>query len=219
MQVPVKHILLQQTLWLSPEKVIFWEEEKTLIVSDLHLGKTGHFRKAGIPVPQLSYQGDLHRLFQQIQYFQPVRLIITGDLFHSHANKELLLFRKWRMDFADLPMLLIKGNHDILHKDWYQESRITLLNQMSFSPFDFIHDPAEISTSGHTGNYRFSGHLHPGVTIKGLGKQSLRFPCFYFGEKTAVLPAFGKFTGISPVSPVRGDSVFAIVEKKVIRLK
>ena len=32
---------------------MFWEEEKALIVSDLHFGKTGHFRKSGIAVPAI----------------------------------------------------------------------------------------------------------------------------------------------------------------------
>jgi metallophosphoesterase superfamily enzyme len=54
-----------------------------LIVSDLHFGKTGHFRKSGIAVPQSVYKKDLQRLFHQVQYFQPRKLIVVGDLFHS----------------------------------------------------------------------------------------------------------------------------------------
>lgn len=34
-----------QNLLLLPEKALFWEEEKGLIISDVHLGKAGHFRK------------------------------------------------------------------------------------------------------------------------------------------------------------------------------
>ena len=62
MQAPVLHKLHQQTLWLTAQRSIFWEEQKTLIVSDLHFGKTGHFRKSGIPVPQTIYKEDLQRL-------------------------------------------------------------------------------------------------------------------------------------------------------------
>jgi len=62
-----------------------------LIISDLHFGKTGHFRKSGIAVPQGVYKEDLQRLVSQIQYFQPSQLIIVGDFFHSQLNKELEL--------------------------------------------------------------------------------------------------------------------------------
>src|ERR1043166_9426044 len=100
MHAPLKHIIHNNTFWLSPERVLFWEEEKALIVSDLHFGKTGHFRKSGIGVPQLVFKEDLQRLLFQIQFFRAQQLIVVGDLFHSIAYKELELFSRWRNDFS-----------------------------------------------------------------------------------------------------------------------
>ena len=37
---------------MSAERSLFWENKSTLIVADVHIGKTGHFRKSGINVPQ-----------------------------------------------------------------------------------------------------------------------------------------------------------------------
>src|SRR5882762_7169930 len=113
MSAPFFYKLMDQHCWLSPDRVIFWEEEKALIVSDLHFGKTGHFRKSGIAIPPSVYKDDLQRLVVQIQYFQPRELIIVGDMFHSHANKELELFLKWRSDLSGIHIRLIRGNHDI----------------------------------------------------------------------------------------------------------
>ena len=62
MNPPVLYQLCDQKLWLSAERCIFWEEQSALIVSDLHLGKTGHFRKAGIAVPQSVFKEDLQHL-------------------------------------------------------------------------------------------------------------------------------------------------------------
>ena len=67
--------------------------------------------------------------------------------------------------------------------------------------------------------YTISGHVHPGVVVRGLGKQSLSFPCFYFGEDYAVLPAFSRFTGTYNVRPQPGDNVFAIADDCVIKIK
>lgn len=221
MQSPIPHTIQKQHLWLSAERCIFWEEEKSLIISDLHFGKTGHFRKSGIAVPQTVFKEDLQRLVAQIQHFQPKHLIVVGDFFHSNANKELELFKKWREDFPDISIHLIKGNHDILQQDWYTSCDIKLNEaEMSLSDFTFIHDISH-SVNGHrsTANYYFSGHIHPGIRISGAGKQSLCFPCFYFGKKYAVLPAFSHFTGVALIDPDEDENVFAIVNNKLVQLQ
>src|SRR5882762_9356477 len=126
MGAPFNHTLLQNNFWLSPERMLYWEEQKALVVSDLHFGKTGHFRKEGIAVPQSVYKEDLQRLVSQLQFFQPRHLIVVGDMFHSSANKELDWFRKWRDDFPDLDIQLIMGNHDILQRKWYEEAGVVI---------------------------------------------------------------------------------------------
>ncbi|HVU84000.1 MAG TPA: hypothetical protein VHC50_04120, partial [Puia sp.] len=91
---PLPHKIFNQQFWLTGDRTLYWEEERSLIVSDLHFGKTGHFRKSGIAVPQSVYREDLQRLVVQIQHFLPRQLVIVGDMFHSHANLELELFLK-----------------------------------------------------------------------------------------------------------------------------
>jgi uncharacterized protein len=212
--------LLQNNYWLSPERMVFWEEEKTLIVSDLHFGKTGHFRKEGIAVPQSVYKEDLQRLVSQLQYFQPKQLLVVGDMFHSVANKELAFFKKWRDDFPHLRIQLVKGNHDILHESWYKEAEVLINNEeLIINNFSFVHDIQSVTNSKPPiPNYIFTGHIHPGVRISGSGKQSLHFPCFYFTPSFCVLPAFSRFTGLAMVRPKDGDTVFAIVNQSIIQL-
>lgn len=212
--------LKEQQLILHPGRVIFWEEQSALILSDLHFGKTGHFRKSGIPVPQNVYKEDLQRLVSLVQLFKPKQLIIVGDLFHSESNKELDLFKKWRADLPFLQIQLIKGNHDILHDSWYEEADIDVSNEKYIvNSFCFCHDLSAIDTNAaSTGLFYFSGHIHPGISLKGPGKQSLRFPCFYFTERFAVLPAFSRFTGTHGIDPGKQDDVFAIVENTVLKL-
>jgi DNA ligase-associated metallophosphoesterase len=207
---------------------MFWEEEKCLIVSDLHFGKTGHFRKSGIAIPPSVFKEDLQRLIVQIQYFQPRELIIVGDMFHSHANKELELFLKWRSDLAGIHIRLVRGNHDILKDDWYRHAGIDLNSQtLSRKDFHFVHDISDqlnqregfIKNISEERSYFFSGHIHPGIRLNGMGKQSLCFPCFYFGKKYAVLPAFSRFTGVAMIYPEAEEEVFAIVNQELIQLQ
>lgn len=187
----------------------------------MHLGKSGHFRKEGIAIPQTIYKADLQRLISQLYLFKVDRLIIAGDLTHSSLNKELDLFIKWRRDFSSLHIDLVKGNHDILSDSWYQEAGITVIaKKLEAGPFLFLHDLkhyAKVDTDA-TQQYVFSGHMHPGICIRGHGRQSLSFPCFYFAKDFCVLPAFSRFTGTFKVKPVKGETVFAVVEDSIIKL-
>ncbi len=219
MNNPLFHKIFDNHLWLSAERCIYWESQRSLILSDLHLGKTGHFRKEGIPVPQKVYKEDLQRLVSQVQYFQPQKLIIVGDMFHSKENKEIELFKKWRSDISWLDIILVKGNHDILQDDWYTDAGIEVIKESyTVSNFSFIHDIAD-SSSIQAGSYFFSGHMHPGISIKGMGKQSMQLPCFYFTASYCVLPAFSRFTGTYGVTPAKNETVFAIAENRILQLQ
>ncbi|MFT3680745.1 MAG: ligase-associated DNA damage response endonuclease PdeM [Ferruginibacter sp.] len=198
------------TFVLSSDRCIFWEEKRTLILSDLHFGKTGHFRKAGIAIPQDVFKEDLQRFVSLLQQFKPATVIVIGDMFHSHDNKEHELFLKWRNDFSYLNLQLVQGNHDILQQEWYTKAGIEIKpGRHSVDNFSFVHDMEDIDDAGES--FYFSGHIHPSVSIHGMSKQSLRFPCFYFTKSYAVLPAFGKFTGTYTVRPKKGENVFAVM--------
>lgn len=220
MVAPLPYTLKDQQLWLSPERSIYWENTQSLIISDLHLGKGGHFRRSGIAIPGSVNQQDLHRLFQLIQHFQPKRVLIVGDMFHSSSNAEVDHFARWRMDHALIDFHLILGNHDILPREQYERMALTTtVGCWEEGPFGFIHDQPDIELStAETSSYYFSGHIHPGILLKGAGKQSLRFPCFYFGNRGAILPAFGGFTGLALIQPEAGESVFAIVNKQLMQI-
>ncbi len=233
MAAPLHYIINNNTFWLLPQRALYWEEQKTMIVSDLHLGKTGHFRKEGIAVPQGVYKDDLHRLFHIIQQFKPAQLIIAGDMFHSKMNKEVDLFARWRKDVSQLHIHLVKGNHDILEDGHYAHADIQIKDSsMQIGGFCFVHNMEDLnngkpnidSEASNSVNkvkgkhYFFSGHIHPGIVLKTGSRQSLRFPCYYFSSSYAVLPAFSAFTGLYTINPKKNEAVFAIVNNAVIRM-
>ena len=218
MNALVAYTINENDFVLSPERVMYWEKHKALIIADLHIGKTGHFRKSGIPVPQNVFKEDLQRLFTQILYFKAEKLIIAGDLSHSKSNKEMDLFKKWRHDLDALEVILVNGNHDILDKKWYDELKIETKDCLDIENFSFCHDPGEALVRDPK-HYTFCGHLHPGVSIHGRGRQSLQFPCFYFGNNIGILPAFSRFTGYVGVHAKKGENVFAIVDNGIMQMQ
>jgi uncharacterized protein len=208
--------LKEQQMWLLPQKAIWWLQQKTLVLSDLHLGKATHFRKAGIPVPLKVFKKDLECLSHLADTFNPESIFFLGDLFHSEFNNEFDIFRTWMEPYSRIRFELVRGNHDILPAAWYKKAGIKVYPVAAANgPFVFSHDPLQQQDQER---YVFSGHLHPGVTLRGSGRQSLSLPCFYFGENQALLPAFGAFTGLYPIRPKKQDSVFVIGEGKVFKI-
>src|ERR1700743_3733499 len=118
--------LLGQNLLLLPQKAIYWQQEKALIIADVHLGKVGHFRKAGIAVPRDMEQNDLAVLSDLIAEYRPEKILFLGDLFHSDINADWDWFKLWRQQFPKIAITLIRGNHDIIHDKYYHELNILL---------------------------------------------------------------------------------------------
>ncbi|MFN8276145.1 MAG: ligase-associated DNA damage response endonuclease PdeM [Chitinophagales bacterium] len=200
----------EQHLQLTSERAIFWIEAQLLIISDLHIGKGMHFRKAGIPIPREIQHHDLDRLGRLIERFHPKELVITGDMFHSHSNAEVDLFHQWRQQYHQLPIILTKGNHDILPTHQYIGLGIHLVDQHDVGPFTFSHEPAVEA------RYCFHGHWHAGVQLAGKGKQRLALPCFHFYQNACVLPAFATFSGLGFHPPQPEDEIIAIADGQLM---
>ncbi|MCU0391161.1 MAG: ligase-associated DNA damage response endonuclease PdeM [Thermoflexibacter sp.] len=215
----MEYVLKEQKLLLLPEKAIWWEKEQMLLIADVHLGKVGHFRKAGIPIPNQVHLKDLERLDKLIQTYSPLSLTILGDLFHSQINSDWLLFEDWcERNVSHIAINLIKGNHDIISEKLFERNRITIYPETwEKLPFLFSHIPLETSKLNHS-SYNLCGHLHPAITLHGKGRQSLRLPCFYFGNKQGYLPAFGDFTGAASIQVQENEAVFVIAGEKVMRV-
>lgn len=207
-----------ETLRLMPERALLWEARSTLIVADTHWGKAATFRSAGLPVPHGTTAGGLARLDRALARSGARRLLFLGDFLHAREGRTprvLDALAAWRRSWTGLPMTLVPGNHDRSAGNPPPELEIECVaREVVEGPFAFRHHPGT-----EPGRYVLAGHLHPSIRLVGTGRQRARLPCFWFGEKGAVLPAFGEFTGSANVEPAIGDRVFAVVEEAVIEVR
>lgn len=204
-----------ERLELYPQKAVFWRRKSMLFLADLHLGKINHFRKSGIAVPSKANNKNLESMIDLVNLTSPERVICLGDLFHSHYNPEWEVFGELVKHFIKTSFELVLGNHDIMSDQQYLRKRIKVHEKLCIEPFIFTHHPM---VEEETPMYNLSGHLHPGVKLSGKGRQSVTLPCFYFGERAGLLPAFGTFTGLARIYPKKEDKVFVIVEDKIIAI-
>jgi DNA ligase-associated metallophosphoesterase len=204
--------IINQTFILHQFGSIFWEEKKALLISDVHLGKVAHFRKHGMAIPNDAIFENFTRLNVVLELFKPETVIFLGDLFHSKINKEWELFANWTKEISQ-EIILVEGNHDIIDKENYEDLGIKIYSELVVDDFLLTHHPTERSDF-----FNFCGHIHPGIKLKGLGRQFLNLPCFFQKPTQMILPAFGEFTGNFYLVPKENDLVYGIAEERVFKV-
>lgn len=201
-------------LWLLAQKAMYWPDKRRLFIADTHFGKISHFRKHGIKIPEEAAQQNLIKLEKLLYTTQAQEVYFLGDLFHSDLNREWLGFKQVIALFPATVFHLIGGNHDILDDLSYYRARLIYHRHgLILPPFFLSHEP-EVKE----GYFNLCGHIHPGVRLRGAGRQSLRLPCFYFNSRQGILPAFGEFTGTHLLEVKKNDKVFVITDQRVIEI-
>jgi DNA ligase-associated metallophosphoesterase len=202
---------------LLAARALYRERHASLLVADLHLGKEGALRSAQVFVPEGPTREALTRLASCLDAVRAQKLIILGDLFHNRhalttAGQDFL---EWRLSRPNLEIVLIPGSHDRWTGKLPESWDITVSPEVFLQPpFAYRHYPEPTKNF-----YTLCGHLHPGVVLRGPGDESLRLPCFYFGTKVGMMPAFGEFTGAVPIKPEQAGAVYALGDNTVVTVK
>jgi DNA ligase-associated metallophosphoesterase len=166
---------------------LFWEEQRLLVVSDLHLEKGSSFAARGVLLPPYDTLATLSRLAAVIARHDPRMVIALGDSFHdstaherlSSSDSEVLAAMQVRRDW-----IWISGNHDpALPSDLGG----VVASEVAIGPIVFRHEPI-----GAVGE--IAGHLHPKARVATRGR-SMERRCFASDGERAVMPAFGAYTG------------------------
>ncbi|MEM6835668.1 MAG: ligase-associated DNA damage response endonuclease PdeM [Cyanobacteria bacterium P01_C01_bin.120] len=208
-------VIHHQTLQLLPEKAIYLPEHQTLLVSDVHLGKSETFQHFGIPIPSQVNQATLERLQQAQIRTQAHRLFVLGDLFHAQAGMVDEVIDSWLKFLAitQLEAHLILGNHDRpLIEELSQFSLTCYTTPIDLNGILLSHEPLPVSD-----DLNICGHVHPCVQLGDKGDR-LRLPCFYWEAQLnrLTLPSFGDFTGGYTVTISHDTAAYAIAEDAII---
>jgi DNA ligase-associated metallophosphoesterase len=167
--------------------VLFWPQEKLLVVADLHFEKGSSFASRGMLLPPYDTAATLARLGALISRYAPRTVIALGDSFHDGGGPARLSTPD-RVTLADLQRgrdwIWIAGNHD---PDSSSEVAGTFAQYVSLGPLTFRHEP-----TGAAGE--IAGHLHPSARINWRGRSLVR-RCFATDGQRTVMPAFGAYTG------------------------
>ncbi len=167
---------------------LFWPQERLLVVSDLHLGKSERMaRRSRQLLPPYETRDTLNRLEQAIAETEPATVICLGDSFDDldagAALPEAEVMTLTRL-MAGREWVWIEGNHD----PGPLEFGGSHLAELSRDPLTFRHIAAPGASA------EVSGHYHPKTSLSLRGRMVSR-PSFLVSEGRLILPAFGTYTG------------------------
>ena len=206
-----------ETVWLLPERALWWPAQRVLWIADLHLGKAATYRALGQPVPAGTTQENLARLSRLVLHYQPSQLVFLGDFLHAAQARTasvLDALTHWRAMHPDLDFTLVRGNHDSRAGDPPSALGICVVDEpWLIGPFAACHHPQL-----HPTHAVIAGHLHPALQLRGPARDHLRLPCFCLEPQLAILPAFGEFTGGWLVLPQAGRQLYPVGGQAVWRL-
>jgi DNA ligase-associated metallophosphoesterase len=209
-----------ETLILHPQRAVLWPRCHTVIVADTHFGKSSFFARHGIAVPAGSDESDRRRLAHLIATTDARRLIILGDFLHAPLcadSAEFADLQRWAEQLASiLELHVVAGNHDI----GAPQSRLSAVHWWDTEwvdpPFRFIHDAQRAPSPPAEAPFTLSGHVHPVIRLRELGKSALRVPVFWRKAAGLILPSFGLFTGGYAVVPGDDERMFAVGSSGVV---
>jgi DNA ligase-associated metallophosphoesterase len=189
---------------LLPGRGALLPASRTLLVADLHLGKAATFRRAGIPIPEGSAQGDLARLEALIRDHAVARVLVLGDLLHAASGctpDVVAEFRAFRDRLTTTAVVLVLGNHDVaarrLAGDLGLDACVSALDE---PPLRFVHIAATATADDDEATPSkiglvVAGHVHPRVKLRAPSGDRFADRCFHLDDDVLTLPAFGSFTG------------------------
>ena len=202
-----------EALQLRPERGVYLPERGALLVADVHVGKAEAFQRRGEPVPSGIGDADLGRLSSLLDVCGARSLWVLGDLVHDRDALDTDGLDRLRARHVGVDFHVVRGNHDRhleeLPPAWGFEVHASTA---ALGPFALRHEP-----EGSDGDlYTLCGHLHPMTKLRGAGDQLL-LPCFQFGPRIGLLPAFTSWSSGVRVEPqdgetyvIAGDAVVAV---------
>lgn len=175
---------------LHDSGALWWPDQTTLVVADLHLEKGSSYARRGQMLPPYDTVMTLEKLAAVIDAFEPSRVICLGDSFHD-PDGSARLPASYRVMLASLQVdrewIWVTGNHDPV-------APVRLCGQtvpeIALGKLTFRHEPE----NGLFALGEICGHLHPAAQVRRFGR-SIRRPCFATDGSRMVLPAFGTLTG------------------------
>jgi putative SbcD/Mre11-related phosphoesterase len=176
------------------------EDERILVIGDLHLGYEEAMNKSGVFVTREMYNemiGELDNVFSDVGDVE--KIVLLGDVKHAFSGnlkqewQDVLKFIRYLKEKCG-ELIILRGNHDNYLVNIAEREGIKVLEEYFWQGFMFVHgDVDRENMYDKKVKYWIMGHAHPAIKISD-GNKIEKYKCFlvgeYKGRKIIVLPSF-----------------------------
>lgn len=202
--MPQTKLFPQDRIRFLDNALLIDDEEKILVIADLHIGYEEAVVEKGI-FPRMQTHDiitSLSRIFDKLtkQKINLDKIIILGDLKHEHGK---ISDAEWRetlyvLDFISKKAkqtILIKGNHDNILGPIATKKNLQIIPLYKYKDILLMHGNKEYKTVLKDKKLKILifAHLHPAITLSDEYKRE-KYKCFLFGEykrkQVYIIPSF-----------------------------
>ncbi len=175
-------------------------DERILVLGDLHLGYEGAMRRSGVMIPVKLYDKCVRDFREVINYVGRVeKIVVLGDLKHEFGYildeewNNISNFLKLLGEYCD-ELVIIEGNHDPILFPVLKKIGAVGVESYCWKEFIFTHGDKDLSRLyDKKVKYWIFGHGHPALILReGVNRES--YKCFlkgsYKNKKIILVPSF-----------------------------
>lgn len=188
---------------LRASGALWLEEQRTLVVADLHLEKGSAYAMRGQMLPPYDTRETLRRLQAEVMATLPDAVVLLGDTFHDRKSEDRLArddAHTLRSLAGATRLIWVIGNHDA---DGPRALPGDVADELSVAGLTLRHEPVEGPQVGEV-----AGHLHPCARVV-ASRGSVRRRCFVTDGSRMVVPAFGAYAGGLNIRDAAFDGLFS----------
>lgn len=165
------------------------EDQRMLVVADLHLEKGSAYAMRGQMLPPYDTRETLRRLQAEVMATLPDTVVLLGDTFHDRKSEDRLArddAQTLRALAGATRLIWVIGNHDA---DGPRALPGDVADEIAVAGLVLRHEPLAGPQIGEV-----AGHLHPCARVV-ASRGSVRRRCFVTDGSRMVVPAFGAYAG------------------------
>ncbi len=160
---------------------LYLVKEKTLIISDIHIGYEESLNRQGILVPRVYFKEFLLRLSKMLNHVD--RVVLNGDIKHEFAGMSSTEWQGSKELFEVITgkeIVVIKGNHDPMLPYVFTKTKIVPF--LRLGNILIVH--GDVVLKEENPDVIIIGHEHCAIGLK-EGMRIERFKCFLKGKYNA----------------------------------
>ena len=182
---------IRKGIYLTTERAVYVENERALILSDLHIG----MEESSLVGIRVQTKDMINRINLLSSEFKVEKLVLNGDLkysFSKEIRQEYEGIRKFVDSLRDFEIIALKGNHDFYLQNIFRD-------RAEIKEYHYFEDSRVLITHGHKlfnkgQEITIIGNEHPAITFIDELNIRVKVPCYVVFKDLIVTPAFNRLS-------------------------